>query len=59
MYTEFMADKTPIQLTKKVIEPIPGMNVNKSWKPNTESQTFTMPYGGQAPKMVDVQKDNK
>lgn len=51
-----MSDKAPIQLTKKVMEPIPGMSVNKSWKPNIDSKTFTMPYGGQVPKMVDVQQ---
>jgi len=30
-------------------------SVQKTWNPPQESQTYTMPYGGQVPKMVDVQ----
>lgn len=57
-----MANSNPINLTRKVAQPVPGMPVNKSWQPNVESITQTMPFGGQVPKMVDVRaiiKDKK
>lgn len=53
LYTVFMTSKS-INLTRKVVEPLEGMPPTKGWKPNTESKTYTMPFGNQMP-IVDVQ----
>jgi len=45
------------KLPGKPIE-IPQTPVQKTWEPVNQT-TFTMPYGGQVPKMVDVQAVNK
>lgn len=47
-----------INLTKSVQSFVPPELSNKRvWKPTTqeETTTYTMPFGGQTPKLVDVQ----